>query len=163
VAAGKFGVILIEVVPAGLRRRLASSGMSRRVAVIGLVAYLAVLASLTLGSSPGALFVSIARAVQSGEGPDWVTVSDVERTLNVLVFVPAGLLLCAALPGVGRLLVWLMCVAMSVAVEAVQVFLPDRQPTPVDVVMNALGAAIGVLLHAALTWWTARRQLVRQQ
>ncbi|WP_157943944.1 VanZ family protein [Blastococcus atacamensis] len=136
--------------------------MSRRVAVVGLVAYLVVLASVTLGASPGALFTRAAAEARMVQGLDWISTGDVERAANVLLFVPFGLLLCYALPRLSRILVWLLCVAASVAVEAAQFLLPGRDATPVDVVTNGTGAAIGVLLHAGLTWGS-RRQRVRQQ
>ncbi len=132
--------------------------MSRRGAVVGLLVYLVLLASLTLGASPGEVFKWGAKAAQSVDGLEQVTVAVVERMANVLLFAPAGLLLCAALPGVSRLVVWLLCVAGSVAVEAAQYLLPGRDSTPVDVVTNATGAAIGVLLHAVLTWFSRRRR-----
>lgn len=125
--------------------------MSRRAAVAALVAYVAFLASVTLGASPGVLFQRGARAARTVEALDWMSTADVERAANVLLFVPAGLLLCAVLPGVSRLVVWLICVAVSMSVEAVQFLLPVRDSTPVDVVTNATGAAIGVLLSAVLT------------
>ncbi|TFV53690.1 VanZ family protein [Blastococcus sp. TF02A-35] len=141
--------------------------MGRRGAAVALVAYLALLASLTLGASPGAVFAVGAREVGRIDGLQWVDSGDVERAANVLVFVPVGLLLCFALPRVPRLLVWLLCVAVSAAVEAAQVFLPGRQPTPVDVVTNSTGAAVGVVAAVVLTWaarwWARRRQRVRQQ
>ncbi|WP_158544440.1 VanZ family protein [Blastococcus sp. TBT05-19] len=124
--------------------------MSRRVAVVGLVAYLAVLASLTLGASPGAAFTAVAQQARTIEGLAWVRAGDVERTANVLVFIPLGLLLCYALPRVPRFLVWLLCVGLSLAVEAAQVALPGRRPTPIDVVTNSTGAAIGVILALLL-------------
>jgi MYXO-CTERM domain-containing protein len=144
--------------------------MSRRVAVIGLVAYLAVLASLTLGASPGAVFMAGAERLRTIDGLEWVRNGDVERAANVLVFIPLGLLLCYALPRVPRFLVWLLCVMLSLGVEAAQVALPGRRPTPIDVITNSTGAAIGVLLAmvlAGIGWLRRRRrekrQLVRQQ
>ncbi|RBY96229.1 hypothetical protein DQ237_10220 [Blastococcus sp. TF02-8] len=137
--------------------------MSRRVAVLGLAAYLGLLASVTLGASPGALFVRGARLSRDVGGFEWVTTSDVERVANVLLFAPAGLLLCFALPGVARLVVWLLCVAASMTVEVAQIFLPDRRPSLVDVATNATGAAVGVLAAVVLGWFARRRQRVRQQ
>ena len=134
------------------------AAISRPAAVVALIAYLAVLAAVTLGESPAALFVAGARTARTVDGLGWVTTGDVERLANVALFAPAGLLLCSVLPGVSRLLVWLLCVAASMSVEAVQVLLPERQPTPVDVVTNAIGAALGVLLHAVLTWFARRRR-----
>ena len=140
--------------------------MSRRLAVAGLAAYLAVLAAVTLGASPGAFFVAGAEIARGIDGLEWVTTGDVERAANVLLFVPLGLLLCFTLPGAPRLLVWLLCVAVSASVEVAQVFLPGRLSTPVDVVTNSTGAALGVLAHAVRTGWSRRRagrQRVRQQ
>ncbi|NEK84300.1 VanZ family protein [Blastococcus saxobsidens] len=134
--------------------------MSRRLAVAGLVAYLVALAAVTLGASPGGLFVRGARVARRIDGFGWVSSGDVERAANVLLFVPFGLLLCFALPTVDRFVVWLLCVAVSVAVEAAQFVLPGRDSTPVDVVTNATGAALGVL---AAVVWTRARQRVRQQ
>jgi VanZ family protein len=124
--------------------------MSRRAAGTALVAYVAFLAAVTLGASPARIFVEGADALRRIDRLDWVTTSDVERTANVLLFVPAGLLLCYLLPRTSRWLVWLACIAVSVGVEAVQLPLVGRDATPADVVTNSAGAAIGVLLHAAL-------------
>lgn len=124
--------------------------MSRRAAGTALVAYVAFLAAATLGASPSAFFTEGAAGVRGIEGLGWVTTSDVERTANVLLFIPAGLLLGHLLPRTSRWLVWLICVAVSLGVEAVQLPLPGRDATPIDVVTNSAGAAIGVLLRAVL-------------
>ena len=132
--------------------------MSRRAALAGLFAYLAVLAGGTLGASPGAVFRAGSRTARAVEGLDWVTVQVIDSAANVLLFAPAGLLLCFALPRVRRLVPWLLCVAVSVSVEAVQYLLPARDSSLVDVMTNSTGAAIGVLLHAVLTWSAGRRR-----
>lgn len=71
----------------------------------------------------------------------------VEFTANVLWFVPLGLLGVLA---VGRRWWWLVLLggaAVSTAIEAGQwLLLPERTPTPVDVIANTLGVAIGVAL-----------------
>jgi VanZ family protein len=125
--------------------------MSRRVALVALVVYVGALAALTLGESPAAALRWTTDALQHEAGFRSVTVQGVERTANVLLFVPAGLLLCYAFPRTPRLLVWALCVVVSAGAEAAQYFLPDRDATLVDVLTNATGAAIGVLLHAALS------------
>lgn len=130
--------------------------MSRRAAGAALIAYLVVLAAGTLGASPGALFTEGAFAAQRVDGLAWITTSDVERVANVLLFIPAGFLLCSVLPRASRWLAWLICVATSTAVEAVQFVLPGRDASPIDVVTNSTGAAIGVLLHAALSYARSR-------
>lgn len=123
--------------------------MSRVVAGVTLGCYVLGLAALTLGASPQAALHGVTDALQ-GHGLSELTRVEVERAANVLLFVPAGLLLCYLLPRTSRWLVWLLCVGVSVGVEAVQLVLPDRDATPVDVVTNATGATLGVLLHAVL-------------
>jgi VanZ family protein len=113
--------------------------------------YALVLAAMTFGASPGVIFKRVAAEVQRVDSLTWVRVEEVERTANVLLFVPAGLLLCYLFPRASRWLVWLACVAASACVEAVQLPLAGRDATPVDVLTNTIGAAIGVLLHAVLT------------
>lgn len=124
--------------------------MNRRAAGTALAAYVAFLAAVTLGASPGRLFSAAAHRLRSITALDWVMSSDVERTANVLLFIPAGLLLCYLLPRSSRWLVWLICVGASIGVEAAQLLLPRRDASPVDVVTNSTGAALGVLLHAVL-------------
>jgi VanZ like family len=130
--------------------------MSRRPAAIAMAAYITILAAVTLGASPGALFTAGASVVQRLDGLDWITSNDIERAANVLLFVPAGFLLCSVWPQTSRWLLWLSCVAASAAVEAVQFGLPGRNASPIDVVTNSTGAAIGVLIHAALTYAQSR-------
>ena len=128
--------------------------MSRRAAATALVAYLAFLAGVTLGSSPGELFHSAARTARHITGLEWVNSGVVERAANVLLFAPVGLLLCYALPAVSRWLLWAVCVAVSASIETAQLVLPDRRSSLIDLLTNATGAAIGVLIHLAATFRT---------
>jgi VanZ family protein len=41
-----------------------------------------------------------------------------------------------------------VCVGGSIAVELAQTLLPDRVPSLRDVVLNSVGAGLGVLIHA---------------
>ena len=136
--------------------------MSRRAAVTALVAYVAFLAAFTLGSSPQSILLWLTDEIHRHTGLVELSRADVERTANVLLFIPAGLLLCYALPRTSRWLVWLLCVAVSVGVEAVQLPLAGRDATPVDVVTNSAGAAIGVLLHAVLPGRGRPRRMLPQ-
>ena len=75
-----------------------------------------------------------------------------ERSANVVLFVPLGVLLAAAL---GRRH-WVSVVASgilySVIIESCQaMFLPGRVADPIDVIMNGLGTAIGAILHSVIT------------
>lgn len=72
-------------------------------------------------------------------GAGWV-----EFTANIAMFLPLGFLLTLLFrhPWYGTLL----ALALSVAVEVVQIVIPDRVASVRDIVANALGAAIGALL-----------------
>jgi hypothetical protein len=102
-------------------------------------------AVLTLGPSPGNALYDGTRNVR---GLDALSFLTVEMAANVLLFVPVGFLLHAALPRLSAVAAWLLCTAAAVGVEAVQLVLPERQPTLRDAVLNSLGAALGVGLHA---------------
>jgi glycopeptide antibiotics resistance protein len=82
----------------------------------------------------------------------------VEFTANVLWFVPFGLLGVLALGRRWWWLVLLLGAAVSTAIEAGQwLLLPDRTPTPVDVVANTVGTAVGVALAVAWLDFRERR------
>jgi glycopeptide antibiotics resistance protein len=129
------------------------------------VVYIGVLALLTVPRGLERRLLALAEQVVAGlSGPEsHETTRWVEPALNVVLFVPLGLLLCWGLQRVRRLLVWGLCVLGSLAIEATQyLFLPGRDGSVRDVVTNSTGAAIGVALH----WWVTRRQgpqSVRQQ
>jgi glycopeptide antibiotics resistance protein len=100
--------------------------------------------ALTVGPSPGRLLFTVAQSVP---GLDQLSARTVEMAANVLLFVPVALLFAAAVPRLPGVLVWLICTAASAGVETAQLVLPGRQPTVRDVVLNSVGALIGVLLH----------------
>jgi VanZ family protein len=113
-----------------------------------LVAYLALVARLTLWPQPAPDDVlDVVRAVTG-----WLTrhhvpigYDAVEAASNVLMFVPFGVLV-GLLVRRAWLVVALGC-ALSLLIETSQaLFLPTRVADPRDVVMNTLGAAVGVLL-----------------
>lgn len=127
--------------------------MPRRRASILLVAYLVVLAGLTLiptvGPAVTGLVVRLAEAF--GATGSVHTHEFVDAATNVALFVPAGLLLAAAAPRLPPVAVWLVCVSASVAIEAAQALVvPGRTASLTDVLTDALGAALGVLLAAVL-------------
>ena len=69
----------------------------------------------------------------------------VEAVANVVMFAPFGVLV-SLLPRMRRgWVVVLLALATSVTIETVQRVLPGRFSTLQDVVMNTLGAAVGVL------------------
>ena len=70
---------------------------------------------------------------------------------NVLLFAPLGFLFRASAttpPGRRPLAAFAAGLAVSVALEAAQLFLPGRFSSPLDVATNALGAWLGARLHA---------------
>ena len=76
--------------------------------------------------------------------------------LNVLAYVPVGLLLTLVLMAFLRAfpaaaLAIMLGISMSLAIEVVQVFLPGRIPSNADLLCNALGTVIGVSLDAHRT------------
>ncbi|RNL79318.1 VanZ family protein [Nocardioides marmorisolisilvae] len=77
--------------------------------------------------------------------------SQLEVIANVLLFVPAGLLLAIVL---GRpLLTIALCVLASTGIELAQrTWFPMRVPSIADVEHNGFGAIIGVLIFAVVGW-----------
>lgn len=118
--------------------------MSRRWAGVAFAGSALAVALLTFGPSPAGLLFE---ATQRVGGLDRLSYPTVEMTANVVLFVPVAFLLAAAAPRLSGVAVWLTCTAGSLGVETVQMVLPGRQATVRDVVLNSLGAAIGVLLH----------------
>ena len=96
--------------------------------------------------------------------PDWVAYNDVERLANVALFVVPGLLVSLLLP---RRLWWLalaLCICLSAGMELAQeVFLPERSASGRDVLLNAAGALIGVVLGVALHSLGAARRRSRHR
>jgi VanZ family protein len=118
-----------------------------------LTVYLLVLAALTLiptlGPTVTDLVVHVAEALGATHSPR--TAQFVDAATNAVLFVPAGLLLGAAVPRLPPVAVWLLCLAASGAIEVAQAFaVPGRTASLVDVAANGVGAALGVLLAAVL-------------
>ncbi len=71
----------------------------------------------------------------------------VEAAANVLFFVPLGALVPIIFSTPRWFSAWILCIGLSVSIEVVQgVFLPGRVASVRDVLCNAIGAGIGVLL-----------------
>ncbi|SFK18557.1 VanZ family protein [Cellulomonas sp. KH9] len=128
----------------------------RRVVVPLLVVYLAAVGAVTL--TPGRTHdgsLGVVRTVLAWLDERGVPLrfEVVEPLANVVMFVPFGVLV-GLLVGLRRWwAVVLLGLATSAAIETVQRVLPDRFSTVQDVVMNTLGAAVGV---AVLAWVVAR-------
>jgi hypothetical protein len=74
-----------------------------------------------------------------------------DAVLNVVMFVPLGLVLGGRSRSLGRMM--LVGAALSTGIELVQLFVPGRSSSPADVLWNGLGAGLGGLVHA----WIAAR------
>ncbi|MTD16990.1 hypothetical protein GIS00_23935 [Nakamurella sp. YIM 132087] len=92
--------------------------------------------------------------------PSWVSFDFVESLANVIMFVPLGLFGALAVPRM-QWLVWPACTALSGVIETLQaLLLPGRYGMVEDVVVNSLGALIGVLL--AVPVLVSRRRRYRR-
>lgn len=99
-----------------------------------------------------------------------LNLSRTDLVLNVLVYMPAGLLLACLL---ARRLSWTVAIglatligmALSLALETTQVFLPARTSALSDLLLNSAGALIGgsaALVVSGKTWWGLRLHGFRQ-
>jgi hypothetical protein len=162
--SGDVGAVDTRRVVDGRARRAvpASADRARRAALLALAAYLLFAVGLTVGPLPQQEMLDSLVALV-GRFTGGVSELAVEAPSNVLLFVPLGLLLARGFPAWPGPAVWVLCVLGSAGVEAIQAgFLPGRVPSVLDVAMNGLGAAIGVLLARLLTR-RAAGQSVRQQ
>ena len=99
--------------------------------------------------------------------PRWWTGFDLAA--NLLGYVPLGALVFGALVRTGRsgeramATAWLASVLLALAMEVTQNFLTPRVASNVDLMFNALGAAIGIALALAIhkLGWVDRWQVVR--
>ncbi|QNE47633.1 VanZ family protein [Glaciihabitans sp. INWT7] len=83
--------------------------------------------------------------------PDVVDYSFVERTANVLLFVPLGALVAAQLNARQWWIALSTCVALSGVIELGQaLLLPARYASWIDLLANSVGAAIGVSITMLL-------------
>lgn len=97
----------------------------------------------------GTLLRSV-RTLQDHGLPGWVDYAAIESLANVLLFIPAGILAAALLPGRLWWLAFLLCTGLSAGVELVQdLVLPERHGTVQDILLNSCGALLGVGLAAA--------------
>lgn len=140
-------VVVILVVIAVMRSRGAVRG-ARLVALVSLTVGVAGVCSLTLfGPVPQHvaephLYVDPLAGARGWDGIAWRPVFD-----NVVLFVPVGALAAAAAPRRASATVWLASIALSIGIEAFQYLVPTgRVANAADVVANATGAGLGVLL-----------------
>jgi glycopeptide antibiotics resistance protein len=133
---------------------------ARRRVVVALSVYLALVARLTLWPSPAPSrsfdLVREVLAWLSRLGAP-ITYAGLEATANVLMFVPFGVLVGLLVRR--RWLVVVLGLCLSGAIELTQLLLlPTSVPTVQDVVLNTVGAALGVLGLQAVRSLRARRR-----
>lgn len=75
-----------------------------------------------------------------------------DAVLNILLFMPLGAALAAGRRPVRRLV--LLTAGLAGAIELTQALIPGRDPSPVDLVTNTLGAALGAVLWRSAPWWS---------
>jgi glycopeptide antibiotics resistance protein len=120
------------------------------------LAYLAVVGWVTLGPQPldargMGLLRQILRLFARNDLTSWVTYDLVESSANVAMFVPIGLLFLLLLGSRYWWLAFLIGVALTCAIEFTQLFLPGRYSDPRDILMNSLGALVGVAFGLLLS------------
>jgi hypothetical protein len=169
---GGVGVMLALIAAAGVACALLALALRRRLgwltalSIAGFVWSLAVIGSITLIPANGAPGVVSAEGRLTtcswdigGPAPEgfWI-VGGGQRTLNAVVFVPAGVLLVLALARWPRV-AWVgvpvglaLLAAYSILIEATQLALAriDRACDVTDVIDNVTGAAVGVLVGIVL-------------
>ena len=135
--------------------------MKRRIIAILTVAYLAVIAAMTLGPQPtnGAtrhFIMGIVDLVDLHIYSEF-RYHDFEFLANIAMFVPLGLLLILLL---GRRRWWvvvLLGVIATFSIETAQVFIPSRVPDTRDLVANSIGAIAGLVIGLPFAASRARR------
>lgn len=173
--------MLLIIAVSAMACALLALGLTRRVgaltawSIAGLVWTVAAIATLTLIPANGAPGIVPAEGRLTtcswdigGPAPEgfWIFGGG-QRTLNAVVFVPAGALLVLAVARwrAAWVLVplgFLLLVGLSIAIEATQLALAriDRACDVTDVIDNATGAAVGVLVGIVLALllrpWRAR-------
>ena len=118
--------------------------------------YLALVGWVTLGPQPlDARGMGILRQIIAilarFDLTSWITYDLVESSANVAMFVPIGLMFLLLLGARYWWLAILIGVALTCAIEFTQLFLPGRYSDPRDILMNSLGALVGVTVGLLLS------------
>jgi glycopeptide antibiotics resistance protein len=125
-------------------------------------AYLVVVGWITLGPQPvnSGNGYWLWRALQffaDHESTRWLTYARVEFLANVAMFVPVGIFFLLLLGRRFWFIGILSGVALTLVIEAAQLFIPGRVSDVRDLVANTLGTVVGVLLALALTAAKSKR------
>ncbi len=125
--------------------------------------YLGVVGWVTLGPQPlddrtDSLVWRLLGFFSRHASTDWITYSMLEFWSNVLMFIPVGLFFLLLL---GRRRWWLaiaLGVLLTLGIEFVQQYLPDRVSDPRDILANSVGAFVGEVAALLVTWPAAARR-----
>ena len=128
--------------------------MTRRPALLAALAYLGVIAWVTLGPTPWRVMTpEVGYDVLSPTvwlSPDtWATGGPGEFVANILLFVPLGALVRWAVPRWGWMFAAFAGAAVSGVVEVLQIG-STRVSDPRDLVANSVGAVVGALVVAVV-------------
>ena len=132
--------------------------MRKPLALIALVSYLIVLITTSLWPKPvdGEGFLAtitreVLRFTSSYDSLKWIQYNQLEAIANVLLYVPLGIFLVMFWPKAKIWLLALIPALISLLVEGSQrLFLPDRYATLNDVLSNALGGVLGIVIAASI-------------
>jgi len=132
--------------------------LRKPLALIALVSYLIVLITTSLWPKPvdgEGLLATITREVlrftSSFDSLKWIQYNQLEAIANVLLYVPLGIFLVMFWPKAKIWLLALIPALISLLAEGSQrLFLPDRYATLNDVLSNALGGVIGIVIAASI-------------
>ena len=146
------GLLVVALAVVGWVRRRGSQGAATTVSAIGFAVVVAGVLSLTLfGSEPPSLAEPELYLDPREGARGWTTIAWNPVLDNVALFVPVGAMAAAVWWRRSIVTVWLVCLAISVGIEAFQYLVPTgRVANTADVLANGVGAAVGILLAVAL-------------
>jgi glycopeptide antibiotics resistance protein len=154
--AGAVALVLREVRASGDRSTAAPPAVHPRLLVVtaGFFAVVAlVLVWAPTADLPTAVVRGISRWMWEAGAPRWVAMKETwERLLNVLLFVPFGVLAALARPGWSLVRWAAVGFTGSLVIELVQAAVfPGRDATVSDLLTNTLGMVLGAWLAGAVT------------
>lgn len=131
----------------------------------GLIAYVVLLLFASLWPTPvdGGGFIwwvtsQILKFCQGVDWLNWIRYNQLEAIANMLLYLPLGVFIVKFLPRLPLWLALLSPILVSAVAEGIQrFFLPARYSTVDDVINNAIGGVLGVLIAAGIRQWRTRK------
>lgn len=133
-------------------RVLSALGSIRGQLYLTALVYLAAIGWMTLGPQPldSGTSGAIVNALDAAPAGGLAIYDLIEFAANVAMFAPFGVLVAIRFPRAHILVQLASGALLSTAIETAQFFVPGRVSDVRDIVANAIGAAIGVLLISGL-------------